>query len=190
MEFEENEGQVSMFRFLILIFSLCFISLNLFAQYDSEKVFTVPEIQIYQMEKGKEVFYEFDNDKNYFHLKNDTIRISPDKYTYSVPLSLVRTVAVRDGNKMWKWASYGALGAFVIGAIGGQFLRVPDMGGGTHDPEFLFGLFVGLVVSIPAGIIGGVLGLLEPDYYEIEFKSMSNTSKIELIRELRKHKIK
>lgn len=124
---------------LIFYVALVFLlSGNLFAQSDSA-VFVVPEMNIYQMKKGKEVIYEFDQHKNFLYLNGDTIKVSTEKYKYAVDISAVNKISLRNGSKTWQMAGYAALGAFATGFIIGSLSKISVTGDGPGERNPLFG---------------------------------------------------
>jgi hypothetical protein len=59
----------------------------------------LPELKIYQQEKGKTVIYEFDKDKNKFMLSDSFLTADPKIYNYRVELNDVNKISVRNGTR-------------------------------------------------------------------------------------------
>ncbi len=130
---------------------------------DSTFQFFLPELKISQLEKNKEVTYEFENERNIFLMSDSFLVADPVKYNYVVRIADIKKVSVRDGTYVWKTAGIVAAVGGVIGLLAGTgmyiFLDSIETKALFVIPAFTFG---GALVG---GLIGGLFGLAVP-YFE------------------------
>lgn len=173
------------------LLALLLTSSILYSQNDSVYKFTLPELKITQLEKGKEVIYGFDNDENLFLVKDSMLVANPDKYKYKVLMSAITKLSIRDGTYSWRGAKF-------IGLIGGGMGLL--FGAGISAIYSTSSSRVGIIIVIPAftlagvlfgGIIGGVLGGFMP-YFEnySKFSEDAQAKKEILKRIFKKHNLK
>jgi hypothetical protein len=146
----------------LLILSI--ITANLCSQTDSTFKFTLPELKISQLEKNKEVTYEFANERNIFLMSDSFLVANPDKYNYVVRIADIKKVAIRDGTHVWKTAA-------IIGGVGGVFGLLVGVGFhavvnniGGHSNGIIIPVFT-IAGALAGGLIGALVGLSAP-YYE------------------------
>jgi hypothetical protein len=146
----------------------------------------LPELKIYQQEKGKTVIYEFDKDKNKFMLSDSFLTADPKIYNYRVELNDVNKISVRNGTHFWEVAAWGAGLGFVLGFLFGGYFTL-------HEPvEFHIegALLGGLVVAIPFGLLAGLFGSLSPNYDNYDLNKINSNKEKYLLSVFKKHKVK
>lgn len=175
-----------------ILSALILISLNIlvYSQSDSVYEFTLPELKITQLEKGKDVIYGFTEDRNIFLVRDSMLIADPNRYKYQVQVSNIRKLLILNGNYGWR-------GAKVMGLVGGGLgvilgtIFVAEYGGFTDK--------TGLIIAIPAfllagiltgGILGGILGATIPYFEEYSKFSDDVQAKKEILKRLfRKHSL-
>ncbi|MBZ0204129.1 MAG: hypothetical protein K8I03_14030 [Ignavibacteria bacterium] len=137
---------------------------TLYSQTDSVFKFTLPELTITQVEKGKDEIYGFENDRNIFLVSDSLLIADTNKYEYSVLFTHVKKISLRDGTESWRAAKTGGMIGGALGLLLG--VGIPFILGSRPDAA-------GYVITIPAsilagiltgGLIGGVLGSTVPHY--------------------------
>lgn len=168
----------------ISILFVILFTCTLFAQSDSS-VFVVPEMNIYQMEKGKEVLYEFEHKNNLIILIKDTLTVSPQYYNYSSGLESVNKISFKNGSHFWNGALVGAGFGYLLGFFG--YGIICDLFDWERGPVSIGPFITAFIPSIPLGLIGGLIGLTSPKYDEYDLNPMSvNQKQIYLSKVLRK----
>jgi len=141
------------------------IALQIFAQEKSDVEFILPEMKIMQNENKKSVVYDFENDRNIFILNDSLIIADPDKYKYSVKISDVTKLSVRDGTYAWKTA--GIVGG-VVGGLGlllGAAIYAVLKSETSNNNAFVFIPVLTLGGAIAGGLLGAIIGIGVP-YFE------------------------
>ncbi len=115
------------------------------------KIDTTEECDIYMDNKSvlKDVKLIIDSDS--------TLKTVKENKTKIIGIAGIRKIVFKPSAPFWKGYLYGSLTGFVIG-----FTPVAFSKGGGH-PDFSgvgVGVIFGLVLSIPSGLIGGVIGVL------------------------------
>lgn len=88
---------------------------------------------------------------------DSTLKTVKDNRTKIIGIAGIRKIVFKPSAPFWKGYLYGSLAGFVIGFTPLAFSK----GGGHPDISgFGAGLIFGLVLSIPSGLIGGVVGVL------------------------------
>src|SRR5438552_8068720 len=150
---------------MIRIFLILFVlisSLGLNAQTDSVKTFYLPQLYIYQKTNGKKITYSFDeNESNMFTVTDSLLKADPKIYNFKVNLSDITKISIKNGTRFWKGVLWGGIVGFAVGAILVGSLRGSDGPSNFHIEAALLG---GVVLAIPVGLIGGLFGLLKPNY--------------------------
>jgi len=170
--------------FLILL--LLMFAMNLKSKTDFIASFNMPEMKIYQKEKGKQVIYKFDDESNKLTVTSNQLIADTNTYKYSVSLSDISKIAIRNGTHFWGAAAgVGAFG-FVLGFFAGAYFTLGD---GT--PKFNIGeaLVGGALFAIPFGLIGGLFGLLFPNYDEYNIYNTKESKYQRLIKIFKRNKL-
>ena len=176
-------------KIFILLFLFVF-DLSIKSQTDSIASFNMPEMKIYQEEKGKQVIYKFDDESIYMIITPDLLIADTSIYKYRVSLKDIPKISIRNGTHFWSGAAVGGIIGFVLGfAFGGNLSF--SIGGGGNDHPFNPGaaIIVGLIVAIPIGLIGGLLGMLSPNYDEYKVFNINGSKYQRLIKIFRRNKL-
>jgi hypothetical protein len=158
--------------------------MGLFSQTDSIYNFTLPEIKISQIEKGKIVTYEFDNKYNSFAVTDSFLIANPNKYDYKVNIKNIKKVTFIKGSPVLPAAVTG----FGIGFIFGYLLQGLGGHGSVADAERLLG---GLMTGAVLGFVTGGIFLLisHDDEYDIREYDLKTRKKF-LIKTFKENKFK
>jgi hypothetical protein len=147
----------------------------------------LPELKIYQIEKKKDVAYAFDNDRNKILLNDSFLTADPRRYNYSVKLNDITKISVRNGTHFWDVAAWGAGIGFIFGFFTGGYFT---MHGEPKDFHIEGALVGGAIVAIPLGLLGGLIGLLIPDYDVYDLNKINSDKEKYLLDVFKKHKLK
>lgn len=172
----------------VLLIALC---VSAYSQNDSVYKFTLPELKITQLEKGKDVTYGFYGDRNIFLMRDSILTADTDKYKYTVPIANIKKLTILDGNNGWR-------GAKVVGLVGGGLgvifgvIYVAASGGFTDKTGLIIALPAFLLAGIlTGGIIGGILGSAIPSYEEYSKFSDDVQAKKEILKRIfKKHNLR
>ncbi len=172
-----------------LLLALLLTSSILYSQNDSINKYTLPELNITQLEKGKLVTYGFVNDENIFLVKDSMLVADPVKYKYMVPLAGITKLAFRDGTYSWRGARTMGLVGGGLGLITGVLVAL------IYHPNFAeYTLTVsGFITAgiLVGGFAGGILGSAIPYFKEYSGFSDDTQAKKEILKRIfRKHNIK
>jgi hypothetical protein len=169
---------------LLLGFLLVF---PLFSQTDSSHIFGLPQLRIYQKEKGNEVVYTFDNSLNKFTLTSNFLISDTNRYKYRANINDINKVSFRNGSHVWGAAGVTGAAGFVLGFLFWGFFQLDG------PPKFTFSHAVlgGAVISVPFALVGGLIGLIIPKYDYYSIINTKNTQKYELLKRLfKKYQLK
>jgi hypothetical protein len=155
---------------------ICIALLPVSAAYSqSDSVYILPELRIYQKENNKTICYVFEEYKeNKFILNDSFLTADPSIYNYSVNLNELRTIKFHDGTHWLGGAATGAAFGYIVGFFLGAYFTFGDSRPGFQPGGALIG---GLVLSVPFGLIGGVFGLLSPKYDDYELNKTPDEGK-------------
>lgn len=156
------------------------IVLPLFSQTDSINVFGLPQMKIYQKEKGKEIAYYFDNSLNKFTLTPNSIFPDTNRYKYKVSIKDINKVSFRNGSHVWGAAGVTGAAGFVLGFLFWGYFNLD----GPVKFTFSHAIVGGAIVSVPFAIIGGLIGLLLPKYDDYSLININNDQKHEALKKL------
>ncbi len=146
-----------------VLLALLLTSSILYSQSDSVFKYSLPELKISQIEKGKEVIYGFAEDRNIFILNDSTVKADPVKYKYSLLISDLKSVSILDGNNGWRSAKVMGLVGGSIGLLTGIIFSA---GFQIKEPSlFSFISLMTLSGMAAGGLLGGVIGAAVP-YFE------------------------
>ncbi len=159
-----------------LIF-ICLYSMNLFAQSDSN-YFYVGEFNITQKENGKLVSYNF-KDKNFVFINNDTVRVSPSKYKYSISIGDIRKIGFIHHGTSGAVLGYSFLAGAVLGLLGAN-IALNDGPGGSLGGS-LAGAFGGGVIFAVIGV--GISSIFSHDV-NYDLTKLSIDKKRAMLREV------
>jgi hypothetical protein len=148
---------------ILLAVLLIVLSVTVYSQNDSIYKFTLPELKITQLEKGKDIIYEFTEDRNIFILNESTIKADPVKYKYSLLILDFKSISIVDGNNGWRSAKVMGLAGGGLGLITGIIFSAGFEIQGSNLSTFL-PLMV-LSGMLAGGLLGGIIGAAVP-YYE------------------------
>jgi hypothetical protein len=169
-----------MSKFIIAV-SFLVIS-SIYGQTDSTFKFTLPQLKITQLEKNKDVVYEFDNDRNNFLLSDSVLTADPQKYKYAVSLADLKKIMVRDGSYIWKTAG-------IVGAVGGAFGLAVGAGiyllfSSVDKRSVAFIPLFGLCGALAGGVIGALIGVGVPYFESYPLTEKDNAKKKEVLKKI------
>lgn len=167
---------------ILLVSLLMVMSLGVYSQNDSTSVFYMPQLKIYQKEKGKEVSYFFENDYTRFDVTPTRLIADTAKYIYSVELQNIRKMSFRYGSNFGKAAFVSGAVGFGMGFLLGGFFSL-DPRPKFHLAPALLG---GCIIALPFALIGGIVGALLPAYDDYEVNKVSSEQKRTYIMRLLK----
>ena len=94
-------------------------------QTDSVHNLLVPGFRLYQNEKGKNVFYEFEKDWNLIAVTDSFFIADPNKYKYKVSIKDITGISNHYGSNITAivatTSSIGLLLGFLVGSLGVQY---------------------------------------------------------------------
>lgn len=157
---------------LSLLLSIILIS-QLFPQSDTSFSFGLPEMKIYQIEKGKLITYVFENSLNKFTVTPSFLLPDTNRYNYRVSLNDLRKVSIHNGSNFWNIAGITGTVGFCLGFLAGGFFDF-DNKPNFHINQAVLG---GLVTAIPFALVGGVFGALSHNYDEYDLSKLNDKQK-------------
>ncbi|MEO8514107.1 MAG: hypothetical protein ABI543_11135 [Ignavibacteria bacterium] len=166
-------------KILTLLFLLV-IPVSVYSQKDSSLTFGLPEMRIKQKEKGKIITYLFENRLNKFTLTPTALLPDTNRYNYKVKLSDINLISFHDGALWWPVARTSGIVGFVLGFVAGGFFSW------DAHPRFNLGrAFYGAVLfTVPFALLGGVIGLLLPNYEEYDINKLNVSQKYDILKKL------
>ena len=177
-------------KIIILIITVIFFLCGpVFSQSDSVYNCMIGKFRLYQNEKGKNNYYEFDNKWNLVSVNDSFFIADPNKFSYKVNINDITRISYRYGPNILKIAGISAFSGFALGfLVFGLDIR---MEGGIHGFSIWKGLFGGAISACVVGSIGALIGILSSrdDRYDINGKDI-NTKRKELLKSLYKNKYK
>lgn len=164
---------------LTLLLSIIITS-SLFCQSDTAFTFGLPELKIYQKEKGKNVTYMFDNSLNKFTVTPTFLLPDTNRYNYRVSLNDLRKVTIHNGSNFWNVAGVTGAVGFGLGFLLWGFFDF------SSKPTFHVdqGVLGGLVTAIPFALVGGVFGALSHNYDEYDLAKLNEKQKYEALKKI------
>ena len=167
-----------------------FLSNPVFSQSDSVYNCIIGKFRIYQNEKGKNVFYDFDKEWNLVSVNDSFFIADPNRYSYKANIKDVTNITYHYGPNILKIAGISAFSGFALGfLISG--INIDFGGGGPGGFSVSRGLFGGAISACIVGSIGALIGILSSrdDRYDLKGKDI-NTKRKELMNSLKKNKFK
>lgn len=168
---------------LTLLLSIV-ISSVLFSQSDTSDTFGLPELRIFQKEKGKNVTYVFDNSLNKFTLTPTFLLPDTNRYIYKVRLADINQISFVNGTHALNAAGITGAVGFGMGFL--LFGAISTLFSSEEVFSVSFAFLGGLVTAVPAAVIGLVFGALSPKYEEYSFPGFSDQKKYETLKKLLK----
>src|SRR5689334_13285736 len=149
--------------YIITLFAY-FCAGRLSAQTDTNNSFTefmVPEMRILQDKNNQNTEYGFKYPGNYVIILNDSMKVDPDKYKYTVSLNDIRQITIKGGSSFWQ----GAIGGAVTGFVSGFFAGLSF----SSRADVLGGIAGGLMMTLPvAAIFGSIcMGMTHDIEYDL-----------------------
>jgi hypothetical protein len=171
-------------RLFLIAFAICILP-DIFSQSDS--VFMLPQLKIYQKENGKKVVYSFEQFKfNKFTVSGNYLIAVTHRYNYKVNINDIRQVSLRDGNNGLTLAGYGAALGFVLGFFAGGYFTID----GPVKFNIKNAIPAGFIIALPFGLIGGLVGMLSPDYDDYDLSKVTKDYRLEMLKKiLKKNKV-
>lgn len=162
---------------------LCLITAPaIFSQADTSFTFGLPELRIYQKEKGKIVTYVFDNSLNKFTVTPAFLMPDTNKYIYRVQLNDIKKISFMNGSHALNAAGITGAVGFGLGFL--IFGAISTIFSSEEVFNINFALLGGLVTAVPAAVIGLVFGALSPKYEEYNISGLSDQKKYETLKKL------
>lgn len=160
--------------------------MNLHSQTDSVYKFTLPQVKLTHPEKNKIVTYEFENERNLFLMNDSFLTANPDKYNYSVRISDIKKISVRDGSYAWRTSVVVAAVGGGLGLLTGTAFAI--IFAGIHDASLVVAIpLFTLSGALAGGILGAILGVGVPYYHNYNFIEKDLISKRETVRKILKN---
>lgn len=166
---------------LTLLLSIV-ISSVLFSQSDTSDTFGLPELRIFQKEKGKNVTYVFDNSLNKFTLTPTFLLPDTNRYIYKVRLADINQISFVNGTHALKAAGITGAVGFGLGFL--IFGGISAIFSSEQLFNINFALLGGLITALPAALLGAVFGALSPDYEKFDIAALSDMKKYETLKKL------
>ena len=169
----------------LLVLSLL-LNGTLYSQNDT--AFILPKLKIYN---NKTEYYSFEKyDYTRFFISNNFLKADPQKYEYRIKINEINMLALRDGTAFWPFAAVGASIGFLGGFLLGGFIPgIIDISKQSNTKfHYDSALLMGLLISVPFGLVGGLIGLLAPTYHYYDINKIPANYKANYLKEVLKKK--
>jgi len=176
-------------KIILCITSIFFLCGHVSSQTDSMYNCMIGRFRIYQNEKGKNKYYEFEKKWNIVSVNDSFFIADPKIYSLKVKINDIPRISFHHGPDILRITAITGFAGFAIGFLiaGIGFVKMEGSSDSFNFPKAVIG---GLLTGALFTAAGGVIGLLLSNDETFEFKSKDlKTKRRELINSLMQNRL-